>query len=73
MIVLTKGVKRGSSGVSHRYDEELVIPIIENTAFEADLESSMAAAMKAYPDANAVIVRRHGIYVWGSTWQQVTI
>jgi methylthioribulose-1-phosphate dehydratase len=26
--------------------------------------------MKAYPESNAVIVRRHGIYVWGNTWQQ---
>ncbi|CBY43314.1 unnamed protein product, partial [Oikopleura dioica] len=22
------------------------------------------------PESNAVIVRRHGIYVWGATWQQ---
>ena len=72
-IEMIKGVKKGSSGVSHRYDEELIIPIIENTPFEADLESSMAAAMKAYPDSNAVIVRRHGIYVWGATWQQVSL
>ena len=27
---------------SYRYDEDLIIPIIENTAFEADLEESMA-------------------------------
>ena len=70
-VEMIKGIKKGITGVSYRYDEELVIPIIENTPFEADLESSMAAAMKAYPDANAVIVRRHGIYVWGTTWQQV--
>ena len=70
-IEMIKGVKKGTTGKSYRYDEELVIPIIENTPFEADLETSMAAAMKAYPDSNAVIVRRHGIYVWGKTWQQV--
>ena len=72
-IEMIKGIKKGSTGVSHRYDEELIIPIIENTPFEADLESSMAAAMKAYPDSNAVIVRRHGIYVWGETWQRVRL
>ena len=27
-------------------------------------------AIKDYPETNAVIVRRHGIYVWGKTWQQ---
>lgn len=30
----------------------------------------MAQAIRDYPESNAVIVRRHGIYVWGATWQQ---
>ena len=30
------------TGKSYRYDEDLIIPIIENTPFEADLEESMA-------------------------------
>ena len=29
----------------------------------------MARAMEDYPDSCAVLVRRHGIYVWGTTWQ----
>lgn len=29
----------------------------------------MARAMTDYPEATAVLVRRHGIYVWGQTWQ----
>ena len=53
-----------------RYDEELVVPIIDNTCFEADLKDSMREAMARYPEANAVIVRRHGIYVWGDDWKQ---
>lgn len=55
---------------AYRYDEDLVLPIIENTCFEADLKDAMLAAMRKYPSANAVMVRRHGIYVWGDTWQQ---
>ncbi len=46
------------------------VPIIANTAREADLANSMAAAIKAYPEANAVLVRGHGVYVWGETWAQ---
>jgi methylthioribulose-1-phosphate dehydratase len=55
---------------NYRYDEELVVPIIENTPFERDLQGSLEAAMKEYPQACAVLVRRHGVYVWGSTWEQ---
>lgn len=29
----------------------------------------MAQAMEDYPETCAILVRRHGIYVWGKTWQ----
>ncbi|XP_053962656.1 probable methylthioribulose-1-phosphate dehydratase [Anastrepha ludens] len=53
-----------------RYDEELVVPIIENTPFERDLADSMYAAMLKYPGCSAVLVRRHGVYVWGKSWEK---
>ena len=28
----------------------------------------MAAAIEAYPQSHAVLVRRHGVYVWGRDW-----
>ena len=59
---------KGISGVG--YHDQLVVPIIENTAHERDLADAMAAAMRDYPDATAVLVRRHGIYVWGRDWAQ---
>jgi len=45
-------------------------PIIDNTPDEEDLKDSMAEAMKAYPDAAAVLVCRHGVYVWGPDWEK---
>jgi len=48
--------------------DEVSIPIIANTAREAELTDSMAAAMRAHPDVDAVIVAGHGIYVWGRDW-----
>lgn len=51
------------------YHDTLRIPVIENTAHEEDLTEFMEAAMDKYPDAYAVLVRRHGVYVWGNSVQ----
>jgi methylthioribulose-1-phosphate dehydratase len=50
--------------------DELRVPIIPNTARESQLCESMAEAIAAYPDVDAVIVEGHGIYVWGADWVQ---
>lgn len=55
----------GGVGAALSYLDTLVVPIIENTPFEEDLRDSMAEAMRNFPDAAGVLVRRHGVYVWG--------
>lgn len=52
----------------HGCFDALRVPIIPNTAREAQLGESLAAAIEAYPDVDAVIVAGHGIYVWGRDW-----
>jgi methylthioribulose-1-phosphate dehydratase len=47
------------------YHDTLRIPVIENTSHEEDLTEFLEAAMDKYPDTYAVLVRRHGVYVWG--------
>ena len=37
-LEMIKGIRKDTTGKYHRYDEELVIPIIENTPEERDLE-----------------------------------
>jgi len=54
----------------HGYYDRLAVPIIENTAHECDLADRMAEAIEAYPRSHAVLVRRHGVYVWGRDWVQ---
>ncbi|QPG74876.1 Methylthioribulose-1-phosphate dehydratase [Brettanomyces nanus] len=49
------------------YSDRLVIPIIENTEKEEQLEPSLRKAILDYPGTTAILVRRHGIYVWGET------
>lgn len=71
-----KGISRGGSGSSEiaeggrklgnlGYFDTLQIPIIENTAHEEDLKDSLEKAIEEWPEAAAVLVRRHGVYVWG--------
>ncbi|XP_047990672.1 probable methylthioribulose-1-phosphate dehydratase isoform X2 [Leguminivora glycinivorella] len=67
---MIKGIKDAKLGRFLRYDENLVVPIIENTPFERDLAGSLGEALRQYPGTSAVLVRRHGVYVWGDTWQQ---
>ncbi len=62
---MIKGVRLGGVGAAMSYLDTLEVPIIENTPHEADLRDSMAEAMVKYPNAAAVLVRRHGVYVWG--------
>ena len=57
---------KGISG--HGYYDKLRVPIIENTAHERDLADAMAQAIEAHPRTQAVLVRRHGVYVWGKDW-----
>ena len=47
--------------------DTLRVPIIANTPFEEDLTDSMAAAMEKDPEAAAILVMRHGIYVSGTS------
>ncbi|KAJ7015958.1 class II aldolase/adducin N-terminal [Mycena alexandri] len=61
---MIKGVRVGGTGRALSYLDTLELPIIENTPNEEDLKDSMGEAMKRYPDAAGILVRRHGVYVW---------
>ncbi|KAI4456271.1 methylthioribulose-1-phosphate dehydratase [Holotrichia oblita] len=69
-LEMIKGIKDQKLGRNICYNERLVVPIIENTPFEEDLKDRMAQVITEYPSTCAVLVRRHGVYVWGDTWQQ---
>lgn len=53
--------------------DTLKIPIIENMAHEDELIDDLHKTFKDYPDTCAVIVRRHGIFVWGPTIDKAKI
>lgn len=55
---------------NHAYNDVLEIPIIDNQTSENLLAPDMERAIKKYPKCNAVLVRRHGVYVWGDSWEE---
>jgi methylthioribulose-1-phosphate dehydratase len=57
-----KGIPKGRGQPGNLgFFDRLRIPIIENTAHEEDLTESLEMAMEKYPEACAVLVRRHGM------------
>jgi len=61
-----KGFGRGYQKTGNLgYHDTLRIPVIENTPHEEDLTEFLEEAMRQNPDTYAVLVRRHGVYVWG--------
>ncbi|KAK6336473.1 Methylthioribulose-1-phosphate dehydratase [Orbilia brochopaga] len=70
---MIKGIPWPSRKKYYGFHDTLEIPIIENTAKEEDLRESLEKAIQDYPDTSAVLVRRHGVYVWGDTvWKAKT-
>lgn len=67
---MIKGIRKGTSKTNLTYYDTCIVPIIENTAQEEDLKDRMLQAIMDYPETNAVLVRRHGVYVWGESWEK---
>lgn len=61
-LEMIKGIR------GHAYGDRMVVPIVENTARECDLAEALEEAILAYPETHAVLVRRHGAYIWGDDW-----
>ncbi|GMF10296.1 unnamed protein product [Phytophthora lilii] len=53
----------------HGYADTLVVPVIDNAPKESALADPIARTMEAYPNTSAVLVRRHGLFVWGDSWE----
>ncbi|GMF45165.1 unnamed protein product [Phytophthora fragariaefolia] len=53
----------------HGYADTLVVPVIDNAPKESALAEPIARTMETYPNTSAVLVRRHGLFVWGDSWE----
>lgn len=60
---MIKGLK------GHVYADTLIVPVIDNAPKESALAEPIAQMIEAYPKTSAVLVRRHGLFVWGDSWE----
>jgi methylthioribulose-1-phosphate dehydratase len=66
MTVTHLEMLKGLKGVG--YVDVHRVPVIDNTAHECDLADSLEQAIADNPGVHAVLVKRHGVYVWGDDW-----
>ncbi|GLT32829.1 hypothetical protein SLA2020_074670 [Shorea laevis] len=52
----------------HGYHDELVVPIIKNTALEGELREFLTDMIRVFLKTRAVLVRNHGVFIWGDSW-----
>uniref|UniRef100_A0A0K0DMX6 Aldolase_II domain-containing protein n=1 Tax=Angiostrongylus cantonensis TaxID=6313 RepID=A0A0K0DMX6_ANGCA len=68
-----KGVYDPFTGKNLSYEDTLSIPVIENQSHEGQLLPDLDACLKAHQRSCAVLVRNHGLFVWGLTWEKTKI
>jgi len=61
-LEMLKGLKGVGYADVHR------VPVINNTAHECDLADSLSEGIAKNPGVHAILVKRHGMYVWGDDW-----
>jgi methylthioribulose-1-phosphate dehydratase len=61
-LEMVKGVEGG------HVDEVYEVPIIDNMPYEHELSDSLEKAIRDFPRTTAVLVRGHGVYIWGRDW-----
>uniref|UniRef100_A0A914YK55 Class II aldolase/adducin N-terminal domain-containing protein n=1 Tax=Panagrolaimus superbus TaxID=310955 RepID=A0A914YK55_9BILA len=70
---MIKGIMNRRTRKNYSNIEILCVPIIENATHEYMLLPQVKTVLEKYPDASAVLVRNHGLFVWGPTWQRTKI
>lgn len=68
-----KGIYDPFSGKALKYSDTLTIPIIDNMPSESQLLEPIRGVLENHPQAIAVLVRNHGLFVWGPTWESTKI
>ncbi|CEF62728.1 Methylthioribulose-1-phosphate dehydratase [Strongyloides ratti] len=70
---MIKGIINRETNKNFNNTETIRIPIIENKPFEHQLLPDIAICLEKYPTSCAILVRNHGFFVFGPTWQRTKI
>lgn len=54
---------------NYSFNDILEIPIIRNQVSEDKLGPDFERVIQQFPKSNIILVRRHGVYVWGNSWE----
>ncbi|GMT36216.1 hypothetical protein PFISCL1PPCAC_27513, partial [Pristionchus fissidentatus] len=70
-----KGIYNYKTKKNMDNEDVLIVPIIENMPQEEDLEPQIEAVLAnpQFSHVTAILVRNHGVFVWGPTWQKTKI
>uniref|UniRef100_A0A7E4UPX3 Aldolase_II domain-containing protein n=1 Tax=Panagrellus redivivus TaxID=6233 RepID=A0A7E4UPX3_PANRE len=70
---MIKGILNRETLKAYSNQHRLQVPIIENATQEYMLLPQIKEVLTKYPNTSAVLVRNHGLFVWGPTWQKTKI
>uniref|UniRef100_A0A183BS61 Aldolase_II domain-containing protein n=1 Tax=Globodera pallida TaxID=36090 RepID=A0A183BS61_GLOPA len=70
---MLKGIINRRTGKAMRNTDTFVLPIVENAPEERDLLPAIAKAVGDFPESYAILVRRHGLFVWGPNWRKTKV
>ncbi|KHJ85786.1 putative methylthioribulose-1-phosphate dehydratase [Oesophagostomum dentatum] len=68
-----KGIYDPFTGKNLNYEDTLTIPIIENQPKEDQLLPAVEECLLTNQRTCALLVRNHGLFVWGLTWEKAKI
>ncbi|CAJ0935215.1 unnamed protein product, partial [Mesorhabditis belari] len=68
-----KGIYNPVEKRNYRYSETVKVPIVENTDTEDQLLPQLCDVLDEHPEATAMLVKNHGVFVWGDSWEQTKI
>uniref|UniRef100_A0A914C2E1 Class II aldolase/adducin N-terminal domain-containing protein n=1 Tax=Acrobeloides nanus TaxID=290746 RepID=A0A914C2E1_9BILA len=70
---MIKGIMNRKTWKAYANVDKLIVPIVDNEPEEYMLLPALKKTLEGYPETCAVLVRNHGLFVWGNTWQKTKI